>query len=512
MKKTPFYLLIPLVFIAFVLWIIPVGKIFEFDSDEGINIMKSLLYSEGFILYKDIWSDQPPLFTFILAWWLKIWGESILAVRFLVLLFSSLLISCFYQILRLHLGIIPAIAGVLILVNSHYYVQLSVSAMIGIPCLAIAILAIYFLTLGQYRYKQGYGKQANTSYQLLLLFSGISLALSLQIKLFSIFLIPLLALQILELNLGNLRSHFTYLVKWLITIITTYLIIGILFNSLKFDQLLQSHINSRQTEALFDSNYYTFKRLFEHMFGQDYLFYVLALLGIVIIIATKKRDGLFPLAWLGTVCLLLANHKPVWYHYYPLISIPMAWLAAYAISAMLNFFKRWHSGKLNHTNNQLFPFYPVIRAVAIFFIVILSIVATGLEMYRFRNDRADIRRNLVSADHREQLAVVNLINQYKDQTQWIFADKAIYPFYAGLKVPPEIAVLSLKRVLTGKLTYDQMLEIMQTYQPEQIVLSKFKDSMASHPRAGKYLTTHYIKIYENEAIGIDYYLLKELVR
>ena len=40
---------------------------YEFGTDEGINLMKGALVANGFSLYSDIWSDQPPVLTFFLA-------------------------------------------------------------------------------------------------------------------------------------------------------------------------------------------------------------------------------------------------------------------------------------------------------------------------------------------------------------------------------------------------------------------------------------------------------------
>ena len=45
----------------------PFRKIFEIDPDEGINLIKGLLVEQGYSLYTEIWSDQPPLFTYFLA-------------------------------------------------------------------------------------------------------------------------------------------------------------------------------------------------------------------------------------------------------------------------------------------------------------------------------------------------------------------------------------------------------------------------------------------------------------
>ena len=44
---------------------------FEFDSDEGVNVMKALLLAHGHALYSEVWNDQPPL----LSWFLRCRGS-----------------------------------------------------------------------------------------------------------------------------------------------------------------------------------------------------------------------------------------------------------------------------------------------------------------------------------------------------------------------------------------------------------------------------------------------------
>ena len=39
----------------------------SFDTDEGINLGKGALVAAGFHPYADIWSDQPPILTYVLA-------------------------------------------------------------------------------------------------------------------------------------------------------------------------------------------------------------------------------------------------------------------------------------------------------------------------------------------------------------------------------------------------------------------------------------------------------------
>src|SRR5262245_50808733 len=95
-------------------------RIYEFGPDEGFNLMKAALVASGFPLYSEIWSDQPPVLTFILAAVQRLVPFDVAAARAVVLAFSGLLLwSLFRSIRRLEgracawlaVAILMAIAG-----------------------------------------------------------------------------------------------------------------------------------------------------------------------------------------------------------------------------------------------------------------------------------------------------------------------------------------------------------------------------------------------------------------
>jgi len=67
----------------------------------------------------------------------------------------------------------------------------------------------------------------------------------------------------------------------------------------------------------------------------DYDIALLALIGIILLIRKKKWQLLFPVWWLAIILITLMIWKPIWEHYYPLISIPMCWLAAIGVSELV---------------------------------------------------------------------------------------------------------------------------------------------------------------------------------
>jgi hypothetical protein len=60
--------------------------------------------------------------------------------------------------------------------------------------------------------------------------------------------------------------------------------------------------------------------------------------------------------------------------------------------------------------------------------------------------------------------------EYAGRTHWSYAQPVIYPFHAGLLVPPELAVVMPKRFWSGQITTEQIVDTCRRYKPEQILL------------------------------------------
>ncbi|MBD2452258.1 glycosyltransferase family 39 protein [Nostoc sp. FACHB-152] len=453
----------------------PITQAFELDYDEGLNLIKVLLYSQGFSLYTQVWNDQPPLFTVILSIWFSIFGQSVIAARLLILIFSSLLLWCFFQIINRDLGKIPAFVASILLVTSWLFIRVSISVMIGIPALALTMLSIYLLTL----YKK-HGQQY------LLILSGTTLALSLQTKLFTVFLIPLILFYICDfkLRIGKLtKIAYHPIIYWLGTLGITYIIIFLLSKQFySYDQLFQSHLNQPIEEGLVNFNNVKF---LTYMITQDYDYIFLGFVGILAILWKKQRNGFFPLIWLGTTILIFLTHKPIWYHYYPLLAIPICWLAAYGVTLLLELFTLGWDKNLKFWNIKLI-FPSLILVTMMFLIIATPPVPKGMP-----------RRNG---------EIMQLVTKYKDSTQWVFTDRPIYAFYAGLRVPPEMAVMSYKRLNSGSLSSQKLLTILQQYRPEQIVLARWTDRIKSDRKIMDYINEHYFKTYTSLKGDEEHYI------
>ena len=189
-------LLFAVLFIGLILIIrIPIKQVFEFNPDEGTDLMTSLLLAKGFSLYTQIWYEHPPLVPVILSYWFKLLGPSIYHGRLLILIFSGIFLWAFYQTIKNLWGSLCAFTAIVFLIFSTLFLRLHISVMLCTPARALAMLSIYFITL----YKKSCSKR-------FLVLSGISMALSLHAKLIMLFLVPLIALEIAYVKWLSLKA------------------------------------------------------------------------------------------------------------------------------------------------------------------------------------------------------------------------------------------------------------------------------------------------------------------
>ncbi len=124
---------------------LPLGTALEFSTDESYETMKPFLCNQGHVLYKEIWNDQPPLLTVLLAGAFKIFGTSMLTARVVVAGFGLILVAVFHDLIRRRSGQACAVIATFFLLCSPGVILLSVAAMQEVPTVATELLAAWLL-------------------------------------------------------------------------------------------------------------------------------------------------------------------------------------------------------------------------------------------------------------------------------------------------------------------------------------------------------------------------------
>jgi 4-amino-4-deoxy-L-arabinose transferase-like glycosyltransferase len=449
----------------------PIDQVFNFDTDEGIEINKANLYGKNIINdSSEFWAVHPPFFPIMVSQYLHLMGISIFNARTLTLLFATLLVWSFSQIIRLSLGNTTAIISSFLLIISINFLRLSVSVMQGIPCLSLGVLSVYFLILYT-RNLQLY----------LIIFSGIALALSLQIKMIMLFLIPVLGFYLLITsekvsfkNIKNINFLSLPISIWLISIGAVFIPIGLITNSLNLEKILLFHL-ANDLKASFTTHNTFLDVTYIYLQSFDYL--LLSLLGfkyhrnlknyfpITHPLNNQKLENhiyKIPLVWLIIITIVFLNHKPIWYHYMILISVPLVWLGAYGIKEILL--------KLQKYNYSVDIFklqqYQVSKFAIFTILFTLIVIPVKLGVIQWEN-------HFFIQNSQTKFANLERVLTYKNQSKWLFTDVGMYGFYSQINIPPEITVISVKRLNSGTLDKQVLLNVLEKYQPEQILINRF---------------------------------------
>ncbi len=83
---------------------------------------------------------------------------------------------------------------------------------------------------------------------------------------------------------------------------------------------------------------------------------------------------------------------------------------------------------------------------------------------------------------------VDLLSQHGGNAGWVFTTELTAAFWAGLEVPPELAVIPAKRCWSGQISPDGVTEVLERYRPELLPLS---ESHLEEFGLAEYIATNY---------------------
>jgi hypothetical protein len=341
------------------------------------------------------------------------------------------------------------------------YAILSVSIMVGLPSITFAMLSMALLAEW---HRQGRIWA--------LIASAFLLGISILIKLFTGILAPVFFLGLL-LNTDvpserriSLSNRLVIPLVWggILTVFTVggaLLLVG--FDNLP--QLITNHLSSTSSETFLNGAEFTLQY---HLQG-SYPIIFLALISGIRSFRRTDRLWVYPFGWLVGAFALLSFVTPVWYHHQILITIPAAMLGSDAVLAGVRWFARLVQQVRTHwTLEDLFPLATVL---GIGFLFLAWKPPDLIQYLSLQGGRpTEVENEALSS------ALLESVVTYAPQTHWMLTDRPMYAFRAGLLVPPEIAVFSLKRVENNEIDGIELAGLLQTYEPEQILFTRYETS------------------------------------
>lgn len=418
----------PLLLLAGLAWLAAMPAHVSLDWDEGFNLMKARLVRDGFALYDPIWSDQPPLMTYLLAGWMKLFGTSPMAGRTLVLVITCAGLWAGARMMRQLAGGVSDVAFIFFALTGWRFLKYSVAAMIGLPAIAVGLLALWPLA-----------RHVRRPHWIWPLLSGVVFAASMQIKLFTAILLPMVAILLLvQRRRAGLRAALDGLI-WLAGWSAAFFAIR---HYMGFDssQMIGTHL-ADDVGGL--TRLWNNASTMAEILGKNFPLVLVSTLALVEAFRTRDRRYILPAVWLGTAFASLMFAHPLWEHHGTMLSLPMAGVAAIFVADLRTQQRTWPS-------------------------IAAAVLAAAL-LWRVI-DRSLDRESASKIDPR----TLELMKQHAAQTRWVFADAPLYAAVADLRCIPELTVLSSKRISRG-FGEEQLLQTLRRYSPEQVVLRRYTD-------------------------------------
>lgn len=401
------------------------------NYDEGINLIKSSLVREGFSLYTDIWSDQGPVFTWILALVLTFDFDPVVTGRALVNVFAIILVSSVYLSSLAFSGRLAAISAAFFLVLSTRFLLLANAVMIGLPSIALCSAGLTCLIYSRHL-------------KYLAFFGGLIFALGVGTKFVAILLAPAFLIALSQLGSERGKLLLRSVIGGVVALISCMLII----DGLDVEQLFGTHSVIREKQKLPGFPYLIdLMKLDLDMLG-------LSFAGVLLAAHKGEKSYYVPLAWFLVVVVALSFHSPIWTHHYLYYSVPLCWLAGLGFGQVL---------RLEKSN-----IFPGVLVVCFCIIVLLNIPN------KFTRIRDALPQIGTSVDE-------GIVEILKQGSGWLVTDEPLYAVLAERLVPPEIAVSTVKRKIAGQITDERFMDAVENHTPDQVLLGRFKSTKKSLP-------------------------------
>lgn len=462
---------------------------FAWDFDEGIELSKAWLMLDGYQLYTDIWADQPPGHTTLIALAFRFFGVSMAPARAVTVIFGVVgLIAAAWCVRELNGGWTGALAAAATLAVAPNYFWASRAVMKGLIHFVIATLAIG-LALTAHRTRQPRWFAA----------SGFVFSCALVVKLQMIYLAPLLGLLVIlayrdtprDLIDGpGLRSTLGLLLGAAIPLAITALLYD---PRAMFDQVVLTYFETRGAFPVDLAG--NLGKIWTYLTADNLGLSGLAAFGVLSVLVKPSERRLVVVVWLGLTIATAAQHAPLWLqdHFLPILLV-MSILAGIGVADLL---RRLPSTTPTGRRRRRLLTICGVAAVVLYLVTFNRVLQTDamlLSARSYDNDgtlRHPEARDQAEAERRAQrfAAGVTYVQANSTPDAWVVTDYQVLAFWANRRVPPGLAAISTRRIDIGRLDAAALMRAVEQYEPS-IVLT-WTEQLDSFDSFMNWLSTRY---------------------
>jgi 4-amino-4-deoxy-L-arabinose transferase-like glycosyltransferase len=408
------------------------------EYDEGLNVIKAQLVGEGYWPHREIWSDQPPLFTLLLRLAFIAFGPSLAVGRAFVLGWAVLLLLAVCWATAEAAGRWAGLAATLLLALAPMFQELARTILIGLPAIALGTLAVAAALRGLRRASLAWLALAGTLFGLGMLTK------------------PLIAPYYAPLLLCAFwaRPAETAARRWWWRLLALHgapaLLLAValpLFGPRAFlEQVLGTFTGARGAYGFsLAANLHDLGASFQSGYSQGLI--AAALLSLALLAALRQRRFWLMSAWLGASLLAVLLHTPQRWHEHLVLLPPLCLLAATLIPTTREV--------AQHARLRT-AIVAWIAATACLAWLVIGLPATMQQALEARVRPLKEGREAANT----QLAL-DLLAAEVPPGSTIVTDDPMLAFLTGHTVPPQLAVPSLRRITTGSISPQQIVALCE---------------------------------------------------
>ena len=489
------------------IWILPVTlslilfafsrpwDILEFGPDEGMELSKALLLAKKPALAERVWNDQPWLYSQIFGALFSQAGFQAWIPRLVTLMSATAFLLSAPRFLPGKLGFRHVMFIALFFWTSPNLLHLSLSAMCELPATALALIAVAALA-----------RDREERYLLRSVAAAALFAVAVHIKLTAMLAAPAILVRFFLMTdftgdqselkrqpagAGRAKEALKCGAVFFIMFSAVWILGWAVAPSWNWGQILGNHQLAARTSAASEMTFSP-QTLFE---APGILLGTLVGFGLLVRDRERRACAVPLVVYLGTVMIVHFVNRPWWYYYSVHFFLPLSALGGWALGELTR-------STLNRSVPDLSPQPALQRPRAILLCSAVLALWGGFAAFSFRDELVSLRHHTGYAD----AELVKVIKGFRKDVRWLFTRGNIWAAQAECLIPPELTILSKKRFWTGGTSEEVVVETVERYNCEVLVL--LHEVEPKSPAWEKLLESEYKLVWSDGAR--DIYALKTL--